>query len=119
MADKPYDHNRRVSLFLGTIVRMPPPLRSVIGGAEPPGNMVEIKIDEPIYMELVNYISPAPIHGLLMYDSSTSQTFFFGYKCPKCKEVFLVPDTVDSIDSLATALRHCCTDSDGFVQVLH
>ena len=69
-------------------------------------------------MELVNFISPHRIHGLLMYDSSTTQYFFFGYRCDICKEVYLVPENVDSIGALITAMQHKCYPEKIFAEVM-
>lgn len=48
------------------------------------------------------------VHGIFHYEGAT-QLFFLGYKCGKCNEVFLVPDTVTDEEQLLTAMQHGCT----------
>jgi hypothetical protein len=111
MADSAISKNRMVRGFLGAVIKlMPHP--SIPYGAQTPGTDFSVRMEEPVYMELVNFVSPDRINGLLMYDSSTTQYFFFGYKCGVCKKIYLVPESADSIDTLIPAMRHeCCPET--------
>lgn len=102
-----------------------------MGGAIHPGRDMSVvgTYDMGRYaLELVTFYTPTKIHGLLVwerYRSSVSYTkqpmfippqptgelYFFGYKCSRCKEVYLVPDSVKSADDLPVAMRHECRES--------
>ena len=79
-------------------------------GAEPGFNMSAAQPDDRILMKQVFYTTPKRIHGLLHYESPT-QLFFVGYDCGVCNEVFLVPESVNNMCSLADAMEHGCTAS--------
>jgi hypothetical protein len=68
--------------------------------------------DDRILMRQVFYSTPKRIHGLLHYDG-TAQLFFMGYECQMCNEIFLVPDEVHDIYTLAEAMKHGCMASPG------
>src|SRR5580658_7000186 len=82
------------------------------GGAMCPGDDLSIVAVDTTSkaMELMMFHTPAPIHGLLMWERERQRIsfdgnasfppprqvnlFFFGYKCGKCKEVYLLSDSV-------------------------
>jgi hypothetical protein len=78
-------------------------------GALTPGTDISIN-DERFLLIQVLYTTHDRIHGLLHYEGAT-QLFFVGYKCGKCDQVFLVPDTVHDDPTLAGSLRHYCMES--------
>lgn len=103
-----------------------------MGGAIHPGremSIVDTYDTDRWLMELVTFYTIAKIHGLLVwerYRSSVSYTkqpmfmppqptgelYFFGYKCSRCKEIYLVPDSIKSVDDLPAAMRHECRESE-------
>lgn len=72
-------------------------------------DLSKVHIPEDVFMEQLWYTTPQKIHGIFHYEGPT-QLFFCGYKCNKCNEVFLVPDTVDNEPRLICALRHACME---------
>lgn len=66
--------------------------------------------DNRFLMQQIVYITPDRVHGLLHYESP-SQIFFMGYKCSRCEQVFLVPDSVSDEFTLVQSMRHHCMDS--------
>ena len=86
-----------------------PPLYA--GGASPGFDINTVDLtDNRILMQQVLYTTHDRVHGLLHYDGPT-QLFFMGYKCARCHQVFLVPDTVGDNVSLGKAMHHGCTRS--------
>lgn len=103
-----------------------------MGGAIHPGR--EINITDSMgmdrwLMELVTFYTIAKIHGLLVWEryrtphsftakmaignaQPTGELYFFGYKCSRCKEIYLVPDSVKSADDLPAVMRHECKGSE-------
>ena len=79
-------------------------------GTAPGFDISAVRLDDRILMKQVLYTTPKRIHGLLHYESLT-QLFFVGYDCGVCNEVFLVPDSVNNMRSLADAMGHGCTAS--------
>jgi hypothetical protein len=79
-------------------------------GAEPGFDISKVQPDDRMVMKQIFYTTPKRIHGLIHYEGPT-QLFFVGYECALCSEIFLVPDSVNSMRSLTDAMEHGCTAS--------
>lgn len=92
---------------------------SIPAGAMSPGIDISIVQDESVLMEFAMYTTFHPIHGLLTMEKTVlkaddpepvQRLCFFGYRCTQCNEVFLVPDSVNSKESLIESLKHGCVE---------
>lgn len=81
-------------------------------------------------MELVCFSTRDKVKGLLIWEhyrsprqfiskemafqtpQPTGERYFFGYKCSRCNAIYLVPDTIKSVDDLLTAMWHECRESE-------
>jgi hypothetical protein len=98
-------------------------------GAMHPGNDVSTVVccdSNRKVMELVMFNTPALIHGLLIWEREKqrlsfskdasfppprhAEHYFFGYKCSRCKEIYLLPDSVKKTDEIPAAMQHECVE---------
>lgn len=103
---------RKFAGSLPTCLVLPGPLPSP-GGAF--GSATFAITDRRIILDLVHFITPNRIRGLLHYEGPNGQIFFMGYGCGECHQIFLVPNTVHDDATLAEAMRwgHACVEGGG------
>ena len=92
------------------------------GGIGPGTNIDGIWWNDHFVMNIQWFSATGPVHGLLMYAAGPSshirsglipepknhRWFFFGYRCERCNETFLVPSSLKSADYLPNILYHTC-----------
>lgn len=104
----------------------------VPGGAMYPGadfSIVDTMDMGRWVMELVCFSTRDKVKGLLIWEHyrsprqliskemafqppPTGELYFFGYKCQRCKSIYLVPDSIKSVDDLPAAMWHECKESE-------
>jgi hypothetical protein len=76
-------------------------------------------------MELTMFHTPVPVQGLLMWSRQRQfmpiagskfpppqpppELYFFGYKCQRCGQIYLLPDSVKVPDEIPAAMQHECS----------
>jgi hypothetical protein len=97
---------------LPPLIRIPVRLM-VPGGAIADGyDINRVQLEDAFLMIQKVYTTEKRIHGVLHHEG-VNQTFFIGYECNVCHEIFLVPDTVVDLCSLGEAMRHGCAEPNG------